>query len=135
MDFGKPTATDPDGVLAGLDELERHARTLQQAMATERATAESADGLIQVTVDARGGVLELDLDPRIYRVQDSTALAADILLAIKKATAAAQGKVFRQAKSLFGAGAFGAGTTAEDADLEFDAFLREVGRLKGDDRG
>lgn len=56
-------------------------------------TESSSDGLIQVTVDARGGLLALDLDPRIYRRPDARALADSIIETIRAATATAQERV------------------------------------------
>lgn len=56
-------------------------------------TESSSDGLVKVTVDSRGGLLALDLDPRIYRRPDARSLADTILDTVRAATQAAQERV------------------------------------------
>lgn len=56
-------------------------------------TETSRDGLVKVTVDPRGAVLALDLDPRIYRRPDARALAESILETIRRAGETAQEQV------------------------------------------
>ncbi len=67
-------------------ELARQARAVQ-------VTETSPDGLVSVTVGARGDLVRLDLDPRIYRRPDSRALADTITETVHRATAAAQEQV------------------------------------------
>lgn len=67
-------------------ELQRRARAVQ-------VTEKSRDGLVTVTVGARGELIRLDLDPRIYRRPDSRELADTITSAIHRAAAAAQERV------------------------------------------
>lgn len=78
----------PRRPVPGPDEL-RHLRdglrTVQERLADVRETAESDDGLIRATVGGRGEVLDLDLDPRIYREPDSRALATAITATIRRA--------------------------------------------------
>jgi DNA-binding protein YbaB len=64
----------------------------QRAMALE-VTEKSADALISATVGARGDLIRLDIDPRIYRQPDARALADDITETIKKAGAKAREEV------------------------------------------
>lgn len=58
-----------------------------------QVTEKSPDGLISATVGARGELIRLDLDPRIYRRPDSRELADTITETIKAAAAAAQERV------------------------------------------
>ncbi|GAA4329896.1 YbaB/EbfC family nucleoid-associated protein [Klenkia terrae] len=67
-------------------ELARQARAVQ-------VTETSPDGLVSVTVGARGDLVRLDLDPRIYRRPDSRTLADTITETVHRATAAAQEQV------------------------------------------
>lgn len=56
-------------------------------------SATSSDGLITATVDARGQLLQLDIDPRIYRRPDSRELADTIVDTVKTAADHAQEQV------------------------------------------
>lgn len=49
-------------------------RLFAEAKAVQ-VTEKSQDGLVAVTVDARGELVRLDLDPRIYRRPDARSLA------------------------------------------------------------
>ncbi len=61
-----------------------------QARLTElRATASSEDGHVTAVVGARGHLVELELDQRIYRDQDAAELAAKITETVRRATAKA----------------------------------------------
>ena len=99
-------------------------RQVQRELAEIRETAESGDRLISATVDARGRLAELWLDPRIYRRSDSAALTEDILGTYRAACAAAERKAFEVSASLLAMDATPAGT-----DLAFDPVLRELERL------
>lgn len=72
-----------------VDEGPRMAREAREVSITES----SADGLVKVTVDPRGSLLALDLDPRIYRRPDARALAESIIETIRAATEVAQERV------------------------------------------
>lgn len=56
-------------------------------------TEKSRDGLITATVGARGDLVRLDIDPRVYRRPDSRELADCITQTIHRAAARAQEKV------------------------------------------
>ncbi|MED7930220.1 YbaB/EbfC family nucleoid-associated protein [Nonomuraea sp. LP-02] len=58
-----------------------------------RTTAKSRDGLVTVTVSARGELVGLDLDPRIYRHPDARRLAGTILDTVQRATDQARERV------------------------------------------
>lgn len=90
------------GVRAYAEELEKRFRRLQEEgpKLQERArslqvTEKSGDGLITATVGARGELIRLDIDPRIYRRPDARALADDITETIKKAGAKARDEVVK----------------------------------------
>jgi DNA-binding protein YbaB len=63
----------------------RRLLALRERVDVVTATAESDDGLIRATVNGRGGLLELELDARIYRVPDSRQLAARVTRAVRDA--------------------------------------------------
>lgn len=60
-------------------------RELQQGLDGLQGTAESEDGFVSVTVGMGGGLVSLELDPRIYRKPDSAALARTIVDTIERA--------------------------------------------------
>ncbi|MGW0432200.1 YbaB/EbfC family nucleoid-associated protein [Micromonospora sp. NPDC003197] len=98
-------------------------RSIQKQMTEIRSTADSGDGLISATVGGAGELIELWLDPRIYRTPDSTALAQAITDTIRQAVAISkEDGVAIVAKFL------PAGATAETADLRFDPVLNELDR-------
>ncbi|MDQ3716272.1 MAG: YbaB/EbfC family nucleoid-associated protein [Actinomycetota bacterium] len=66
---------------------------LQERARAIQVTEKSSDGLIAATVGARGELIRLDLDPRIYRRPDSRELADTITETIKAAGAKAQEEV------------------------------------------
>ncbi|MEV4113821.1 YbaB/EbfC family nucleoid-associated protein [Nonomuraea sp. NPDC049695] len=53
----------------------------------------SRDGLISVTVDARGDLIRLDIDPRIYRRPDARLLADTIAETVHRAAETARQRV------------------------------------------
>ncbi|GGP98282.1 hypothetical protein GCM10010140_30610 [Streptosporangium pseudovulgare] len=67
-------------------EIHRQARAVQ-------VTEKSRDGLVSATVGARGDLIRLDLDPRIYRRQDSRELADVITDTVHRATEKARAMV------------------------------------------
>lgn len=101
-------------------------KTIQRELAEVRATAESDDGLVRAVVGGRGEVIELDLDPRIYRTADSAALAKTITATIHRAVARAQAEVFPLVRRFLPADA-----TPKTADLDFDPFLTSLDRAAG----
>jgi DNA-binding protein YbaB len=65
---------------SGMDEIQRQLATMQ-------VSAESADGLVRATVGARGQLIDLRLDRRIYRETDEVALARSIVATVQQAAA------------------------------------------------
>lgn len=98
-------------------------RSIQQRMAEIRVTADSGDGLISATVGGAGELIDLWLDPRVYRTPDSTRLAQDITGTIRHAV-----ELSKQEGATIAAKFLPPGATAETADLRFDPFLHELDR-------
>jgi DNA-binding protein YbaB len=64
----------------------------QRKIAEVTGTAWSDDRMIKAVVGPRGQLLELEIDPRIYRRPNSTALAATIMATIRTAVEEATAK-------------------------------------------
>jgi DNA-binding protein YbaB len=82
-------------VTAQFDTLRQGMSALQQELRELKVTAKSPDGYVTATVGARGQLLKLDLDPRIYRRPDSAALAGTITETVQRAVADAGEQVRR----------------------------------------
>ncbi|GAB3728241.1 hypothetical protein GCM10027598_48500 [Amycolatopsis oliviviridis] len=108
---------------AGYAKTEQALREQQRRMAGIRATAESDDELISATVGGHGELVELRLDPRIFRTPDSTGLARAITKTVHRAAELAQDEGFALISDLFPAG-----TTAATADLRLGPVLHELDR-------
>jgi DNA-binding protein YbaB len=66
---------------------------MQRKLTAVTASAKSADGHVTATVGARGQLVKLQLDPRIYRTPDSAKLAETITETVHTAAEEAAGKV------------------------------------------
>jgi DNA-binding protein YbaB len=91
----------PDwGILRSMvDDLQRARQNVvesQQRMLAIRGEARSDDRLIRVVVGPRGQLVDLELDPRVFRNPDSKALAAAIMATARDAIEDCQ----RQAREL-----------------------------------
>lgn len=75
------------GRLAEYTRLAEQFRAVRDGVDEIRGTGYSADDLVTAVVDGRGQLVELDLDPRIYRDRNATELAAKIVAAVKDAYA------------------------------------------------
>jgi DNA-binding protein YbaB len=84
MDQLRPTLADT----VDYERLRTALTELRTRLPEVRHTEQSGDGLIEVTVDGRGDLLTLTLDPRTLRTPDATALARAITATIHHATAA-----------------------------------------------
>lgn len=71
-----------------------------QRAAKLQASATSPDGLITATVDSRGSLIELELDPRIYRRPNSVELAELIVATTRAASDAVAEQVLDQFEAL-----------------------------------
>jgi DNA-binding protein YbaB len=118
-------ATGDRAILGHLQEIERDVRRMRQAVADATGTAESAGGLIEATVGVHGELVNLTLDPRLYRTPDADALADQIRTAVNEAGRNAQEKLRPDLTPYLPGDADGA------ADLGFEAFLRQFGQLRG----
>ena len=111
------------GTIAGYEQLAEDVRVLQRVIAETRETADSADGMVAATVDGPGRLVELWLDPRIYRSPDSAALATTITATVRDAVRQAEEKVFAAAKRFLPDDA-----TVASTDLALDPFLHQLDR-------
>ncbi|ONI92877.1 hypothetical protein ALI22I_01485 [Saccharothrix sp. ALI-22-I] len=112
-----------DGTAPGTTEFERLAegiREVRDGLTRLRATAHSPDGLISATVGAHGALLDLDIDPRVYRDPDSRALADAITATVRAATERAGQQAVRLARRLLPDGG------PEDVDPAFDPLLHHL---------
>ncbi|MDQ7906553.1 YbaB/EbfC family nucleoid-associated protein [Phytohabitans sp. ZYX-F-186] len=73
------------GVIDDLQQtIENAAQTRQQIMEIT-GTAWSDDRLVKAVVGPRGQLIELEIDPRVYRTPNSKALAASIMSTVRAA--------------------------------------------------
>lgn len=89
-----------DELMGEFQRLRAGADELQQKIKAVSVTVRSDDNYVTVTVNARGELLDLDLDPRIYRRPDSKALAETIASTIRRASAEAADQVAELCKPL-----------------------------------
>jgi DNA-binding protein YbaB len=66
---------------------------LRERASRVTATAESEDGLIVATVSGPGRLVDLRLDPRVYRASDSRRLAEQITGVVREATTRAHARI------------------------------------------
>jgi DNA-binding protein YbaB len=88
--------TGAEARLGQLEDLERETRRLRSAVTDTTGFAESSDGLVEATVGVYGELVELVLDPLIFRFQDAEALAEEIRGAVNRAQNEAQQKIRRE---------------------------------------
>lgn len=111
------------GILAEYERLAEDVRVLRRTIEATRETADSADGTVAATVDGHGALVELWLDPRIYRNPDSSALAATITDTIRQAARQAEERVFDAV-----AGFLPDDATFETTDVKLDPLLHHFDR-------
>ncbi len=90
---------------------------LQQRMLEITGQAWSDDRMIRAVVGVRGHLIELEIDPRVYRKPDSKALAATIVATVRSATEDAK----RQTKEII------------DGSLPSDMRLHNIGGMDIDE--
>jgi DNA-binding protein YbaB len=81
----RPTADALRGVLADLRGALANARGAQERLFQVRGVAWSEDRLIKAVVGPRGQLIDLDIDPRVYRRPNSRALSAAIVATVRQA--------------------------------------------------
>ncbi|WP_326558405.1 YbaB/EbfC family nucleoid-associated protein [Micromonospora sp. NBC_01796] len=92
MERERPQWSAIRGVIDGLQRtLEDATQTRQQVMEIT-GTAWSDDRMIKAVVGPRGQLIELEIDPRIYRTPNSKALSASILSTVRAAVEEANRK-------------------------------------------
>ncbi|MEU4229238.1 YbaB/EbfC family nucleoid-associated protein [Nonomuraea sp. NPDC026600] len=86
----------PDSFRVTIDELAteynrraQQVRDLHSELNELRCTSRTRDGMVGVTVGARGQVCAIELNPRVYRILSATELATAIMEQIAQATAQA----------------------------------------------
>jgi hypothetical protein len=100
-----------------------------EQLARIETSAESPDGYIAARTDVRGRLLELTLDPRIYRQPQATDLAATISEVVAESKRLARQQAFAVLAPLLPATA-----SAEDCDLAVGPLLTEIDRRKQAER-
>lgn len=103
-------------------------RSMQARLGDIRAGARSGDGLISAVVGGSGELLELRLDPRIYRAPDSAGLARAITDTIHLAARRAHDQGLAIAARFLPDG-------TESADLTFGLALTELDRVTAAEPG
>lgn len=68
-----------DELLGEYDRLRKNMSDAQQRMKVMRGTASTSDGTVKVTVDFRGKLAGLDIEPRAYRRYSPSQLSEEIL--------------------------------------------------------
>lgn len=111
------------GEVAHYERMAEQIRRVRRALVGITGTAESEDGLITATVDVRGELTELWIDPRIYRFSDSVTLAEQIVGACRAASKSAQRQAFDASAAMLPPDASPDGT-----DLAFDPVLHGLDR-------
>jgi DNA-binding protein YbaB len=115
------SATELTGRLAEYARLAEQVKAVQDGVDGLRGTGYSDDGLVTAVVGGRGELLELDLDPRIYREPNAAELAAKIVKAVHEATEEAEQEATRFAAKLLPR------NRREDVDPRFDLALHVIG--------
>ena len=82
-----------DELMAQFEQMRSGMGDLQQKLRAVTGTATSDDGLVKATVGPRGHLINLELDPRIYRRPNSRQLAATITDTVQRAAARALAQV------------------------------------------
>jgi DNA-binding protein YbaB len=115
-----------EGLMADFERLRSNAGAVRSRLLAVRGRSSSADGLVQVVVDRRGRLEDLEIDPRVYRRPDSRRLAEIIVATARRAAADAD----RQVEKAFEGLASPADIRAQldfDVAQVFSRFDQEIG--------
>ncbi len=112
------STTELTGRLAEYSRLAEQVRAMRDGVDEIRGTGYSDDDLVTAVVDGRGQLVELELDPRIYRDRNATELATRIVAAIHDAAADAEREAVKFAEKLLPKARRGT-----DVDTMFDPAL------------
>lgn len=113
------STTELTGRLAEYARLTEQVKAVRDGIDEIRGTGYSADGLATAVVDGRGELVELELDPRIFRDRDARVLAAKIVAAVHEAAEEAGREAVKFAEKLVPQHKRG-----DDFDPRFDPALR-----------
>lgn len=80
------------GMLDDLNRAVRDAEQTQRKVFDVTGVAWSEDRMIKATVGPRGQLVDLEIDPRVYRIPNSRALATKIVATVREATDEAMAK-------------------------------------------
>lgn len=103
--------------LVGHERLAKRVLAMRDGIDDIEITESSPDGLITAVVTGRGKLVELELDPRIYRDQNADALAGTIMATVQAATDEAERKAAQLVMDLMPDAA------EDDVDTMFDPAL------------
>jgi DNA-binding protein YbaB len=81
----RPDWTALTGMISDVQRAFTGINETQRDMLKVSGTAWSDDRMIKAVVGPRGQLMELEIDPRVYRKPNSKALAADIVSTVRKA--------------------------------------------------
>lgn len=82
---GRPDWSALRSMLGDLQKATAELPKMQQKMLQVTGTAWSSDRMIKAVVGPRGHLLELDIDPRVYRAPNAKALSAAIVQTVRLA--------------------------------------------------
>jgi DNA-binding protein YbaB len=120
------STTELTGRLAEYARLAESVKSVQDGIGEIRGTGYSTDGLVTAVVGGRGNLVELELDPRIYRERNATKLAEDILTAVHEAAAEAEQEATKIAEKLLPP----KGSGDDEVDPRFDPALHMLADTK-----
>jgi DNA-binding protein YbaB len=120
------STTELTGRLAEYARLAEQVRTMRDNVGEIRGTGYSDDGLVTAVVGGRGELVELELDPRIYRDRNAAELAEKIVATIHDAAAEAEREATKFAEKLLPPNMRGA-----DVDPVFDPALHMLDQAAG----
>lgn len=105
----------------------------QRKMLAVRGEARSSDRLIRVVVGPRGQLVDLELDPRVFRNPDSKALSSAIMATVRDAVEDSQKKVRDLRDQLLPKDLLAAASTAEHTQAGPDLYTAHDADLGGKD--
>jgi DNA-binding protein YbaB len=120
------STTELTGRLAEYARLAEQVRTMRDNVGEIRGTGYSDDGLVTAVVGGRGELVELELDPRIYRDRNAAELAEKIVATIHDAAAEAEREATKFAEKLLPPNMRG-----DDVDPVFDPALHMLDQAAG----
>lgn len=99
-EFDLPSDEALHGLMGELDQALHSLPETQERLMSLTASAWSEDGMVKAEVGPRGQLIDLEIDPRVFRQPDSQALRASVLdavnAAIREVAVQAQAIIFGQ---------------------------------------